>query len=83
MKDAIIQACKEIIELKLKAVDQYIEDVIDPIADVGSPEKLIGKKYKEWTPQDLQMMSMIYGEKLEKYIFNKEYKNLMELEQEA
>jgi hypothetical protein len=82
MKDIIIQACKDVIEFKLKAVDQFIEDVIEPISEVGSPEKLIGKKYEEWTPQDFQMMSTVYGKDLEKYIFNKEYKKVRDLEVE-
>ena len=81
MKDIIVQACKDVIELKLKAVDQFIEDVIEPISEVGSPEKLIGKKYEEWTPQDFRMMSQIYGKDLEKYIFNKEYKTVKDLEE--
>jgi len=81
LKDIIVQACKDVIELKLKAVDQFIEDVIEPISEVGSPEKLIGKKYEEWTPQDFRMMSQIYGKDLEKYIFNKEYKTVKDLEE--
>uniref|UniRef100_A0A6M3IUL9 Uncharacterized protein n=1 Tax=viral metagenome TaxID=1070528 RepID=A0A6M3IUL9_9ZZZZ len=80
MKDVTIKACKEVIELMLKAVDEYIEEVIEPISQIGSPEKLLGKKYEEWTPQDLQMMSQIYGEKLEDFIFKREYEKVKELE---
>lgn len=79
-KDIIVQACKDIVELKLKAIDSFIQDVIEPLEEVGSPEKLIGKPYKQWTPQDLQMMSMIYKDKLDKYIFDKEYLEVIALE---
>jgi len=76
----ITEACKYVVALKLKAVDEYIEKYIEPLLDIGSPEKLIGKPYNEWTPQDFQMLSVIYGDKFEKFIFKKEYESVRELE---
>jgi len=76
----ITDACKYVIELKMKAVDEFIEKYVEPLLDIGSPEKLIGKPYNEWTPQDFQMLSMIYGDKFEKFIFKKEYESVLEEE---
>lgn len=83
MKDMIARACKEVIALKLAAVDRFIEEVIEPVAEIGSPEKLIGKKYDDWTPQDKMMMSQVYGGELEGFIFDKEYEKVLGLEQEV
>lgn len=78
----LTQAVKNVIDIKLKAIDVFIETYVEPLLDVGNPEKLIGKKYEEWTPQDLQYLSQIYGEKLEDYIFKKSYKEVKKLEEE-
>jgi len=51
----------EVIELKLKVADEFVESVIEPLANIGSPEKLINKPYETWTRQDLQMLASIYG----------------------
>lgn len=79
------KAADEIIVLKMKVIDEYINEMIIPLEQVGSPEALIGKKYKNWTPQDLQMLSNVYGPSdgtpLGKLIFNKEYEYLKKLEQ--
>ena len=73
--------------MKMDVVDEYIKDIIDKIGDIGSPEKLIGKKYEEWTPEDLQRLAGVYGEgddtPLAKLIFNKEYEKVKALEVEA
>lgn len=82
MKDtSLTESVKDIIKLKLEVVDEFIKDYIEPLLDVGSPENLIGKKYEEWTPQDLQMLSQIYGDKLNDFIFNKAYKEVRVMEQ--
>ncbi len=84
-KSTFTEAVDEIIKLKMDIADEYIEDVIDAIGDVGSPEKLIGKKYEEFTPQDLQLLAGIYGDSpdspLTKLIFNKEYEKVKALEE--
>ena len=81
----LTEAVEEIVKLKMDAVDAYIEEVVDVIDNVGNPEKLIGKPYAMWTPQDLQMLTTIYGtgqfSPLQKVIFNREYEHLKELEQ--
>lgn len=79
------QAVDKLIERKMKALDIVIEEMLEPIGDVGSPEKLIGKPYEEWTQGDLQLLSSIYGTQepnpLSDLIFRKAYENLMELEE--
>jgi len=83
-KTPFTNAIEEVVELKLKAADEYIDEVVEQIGDVGSPEKLIGKRYEEWTPQDLQMLSQIYGMEepspLSELIFRKSYKEVKEME---
>ena len=77
----------DIIKMKMEVVDEYINDIVDEIGDIGSPEKLIGKKYETWTPEDLQRLAGVYGQgddtPLAKLIFNKEYEKVKALETEA
>jgi len=76
---------QEVIDLKLKAADAFIEEIIEPLEKVGSPESLIGKKYEEWTPLDFQLLGQVYGQEddtpLAKLIFNKSYKEVKDLEE--
>lgn len=74
----------EVVKLKIKAADEFIEEVIEPLGDVGSPEKLLGKKYEEWTPAERQLLLRIYGagdSPLKKLVFNKQYEEVKELEE--
>jgi hypothetical protein len=70
----------------MAAIDVIIEKYIDPLEDIGNPEKLIGKPYETWTPEDLQSLSKVYGVKepnpLSDFIFNKKYKELQALKAE-
>jgi len=86
MKDEFSKIIDEIIELKVRIADEFIEDVIEPLADIGDPEKLIGKPYEQWTPQDLQMLGSLYGEEpnpLSDLIFKKELKKVQDMEREV
>ncbi len=88
MKDTpFTKAAEEVVALKMRAVDEYIKEIIEPLNQVGSPESLIGKKYEDWTPQDLMMLKNVYGESdespLAKLIFNKEFDKLKKLESEV
>jgi hypothetical protein len=82
-----VKAVDEVIQAQLEVIDEYIKDVVDKIGDIGSPEKLIGKKYEDWTPEDLQRMAGVYGEgdntPLAKLIFTKSYAEVKALEKEA
>ncbi len=71
----------------LAAWSQVYEEDIAPLVDVGNPESVIGKKYEEWTPQDLMMLQGIYGPgtntPLAKFMFKKRYEELKRLEAEV
>ena len=72
-----------LLEAKAEA-DAFIKEFIKPIGDIGNPEKVIGKPYAEWTPQDLMRLKSIYGKdqkRLDKFIFDQAYKDLLELEE--
>ena len=58
------QAIEELISEAMPIVDQFIEEVVDELANVGSPEKVLDKKYEDWTPEDFQKAQFIFGEKL-------------------
>ena len=82
---ALTEAVNDIIEIKLSAIDEFLEEIVEPIENVGNPEKLIGRPYNTWTPEDMQRLITIYGSApdspLQKFIFNREYQHLIELEQ--
>lgn len=85
-KDEFSKIIDEIIELKVRIADEFIKDVIEPLADIGDPEKLLGKPYEQWTPQDLQMLGSLYGEEpnpLSNLIFKKELEKVKQLEKEV
>ena len=75
------------VEIQLKAIDRFLEEVVEPLADIGNPEKLIGKVYEEWTEQDRQMLKGIYGAEepniLSDFVFNKEYEKVKFAEREV
>jgi hypothetical protein len=83
----LMKAVDEVTALKLKVIDEYIDEIVDVIANIGNPEKLIGKKHEDWTPLDLQLLSQAYGPDdttpLAKLIFSKEYEKVKTLEKEA
>lgn len=86
-KNELTQMIDEVVKMKMDIVDEYIDEVVDAIGDIGSPEKLIGKKYETWTPQDLQLLAGVYGPgddtPLGRLIFDREYNKVKELEKNA
>lgn len=88
MKETTLtKIAQEVIDVKLKAVDEFIEEIIEPLEKIGSPEALIGKKYEEWTPLDRQLLAQIYGQgnetPLTKLIFKKSLEEVQRLESEV
>ncbi len=83
----LTEAIDRVISQKLKAVDAILEQLIEPLGELGNPEKLIGKKYEEWTPEDFQSMAKVYGQvepnPLSNLIFKKEYEKIKVLEAEV
>jgi hypothetical protein len=84
MKNKFDFAVKEVIDLKMEAVDKIVKEIIEPLRVTDNPEELIGKPYETWTAQDLQMLKSIYGEgnntPLTNLIFKKTYERVVELE---
>ncbi|MBE3144772.1 MAG: hypothetical protein IMZ61_12755 [Planctomycetes bacterium] len=83
-KNELTQMIDEVVKMKMDIVDEYIDEVVAAIGEIGSPEKLIGKKYEDWAPADLQTLAGIYGPgdetALGKLIFTKEYEKVKLLE---
>ena len=85
-KTLLTMAVQEIIDLKLSVLDEFIEEVIEPLGEIGNPEKLIGKPYEQWTPAEFQILGQIYGPEpnaLSNLIFKKAYKEVLDLEKEV
>lgn len=72
----------EVLGEDLAILDEFIEEEIEPLLAVGSPEKLLGKKYEEWTPGDFAQAQAIYGEKLDDFIARKKINEMYALESE-
>ena len=74
------------ISVKLKAIDRLIEEKVEPLSDVGNPEKLIKKDYFNWDANDIQLLTKIYGTgentPLTRMIFSKTYEKVRQLEAE-
>lgn len=86
-KDVLDKAANKVVELNMKAIDIYEREFIKPLIDeIKNPEKIIGKKYQEWTPQDLQMLTQVYQatpQILNDFIASKEYDSLVALQMEV
>ena len=82
----LIKATEYVAALKMKAIDLWATQMIEPLANVGNPEKLIKKPYEQWTPEDLAILTKIYGTKepnpLSDLVFKREYARVQELERE-
>lgn len=64
-----------IIEEAKKDADDYIKLNIDPIAKIPNPEKLLGKPYEIWSPEDTEVLKRVYvysPETLQTFINKKE-----------
>lgn len=85
-KAQLSESADKAVSLKMRAIDIVVERMIEPLEDVGNPEKLIGKNFEEWTPEDIGRLTMIYGTRepnpLSNLIFRKKLTEVRELEQE-
>ena len=73
-------AVAKYVELQTKVFQRFEEDFIKPLEDIGSPEKLVGRKYEEWTSEDRKRLIAIYGtdkNPLTDLIFKKDYEGLL------
>ena len=83
VEDDLNSVIAEMIEEDLAILDELVEEEIKPLADLGDPEKLIGKKFEEWTPEDLQLLIQAYGNnpQLEDFLFERGHKDMKEAEE--
>ena len=87
MKDIdFTKMVEKVVALKLETIDKLVEEIVEPLADVGNPEKLIGKPYEQWSAQDLQQLTQIYGSSdnspLSNLVFRKEFEKVKQMEAE-
>jgi len=84
-KDELVATIDQTLGLLLEIADDYIDEIAEELTVVASPEKLIGKPYESWSPNDFNLLSQVYGDgndtPLSKTIFNNEYKRVLELEE--
>lgn len=60
-KDSLTLATERMDAVFAKALARLEAELLEPLADVGSPEKVIGKPYEDWTPEDMQKAVMVWG----------------------
>jgi hypothetical protein len=85
MKPTVFDRNKErVTDLYQRVMKRYENEVIDQLTKFGDPEKLLGKPYELWTPQDLVLLGQIYGTEpdsiLEKFLAKKAKNRMYELE---
>ncbi len=82
----LTKAIAKVVDLKMQSIDRIVKDLVEPLEAVGNPEQLIKKAYDRWTPEDLQLLTKIYGTgdktPLTNLIFNREYAKVKQLEVE-
>lgn len=82
----LVAAIDHNVQAKMKAIDLLVHRLIEPLGDLGNPEKLIGKNYETWTEDDLIKLGKIYGENskvLNNFIGKKEIEEMFRLEAEV
>ncbi len=56
-----MEIVEELIQEELEILDEVIAEEVEVLDHMGNPEKLIGKPYDAWTPEDIQTLAMVYG----------------------
>lgn len=86
-ENSLTKAVEKVVKLYDKAIDGYLQSLVEPLEKVGNPERLINKKFEDWTSQDLEVLASIYGANepniLSNFIFNKKLKQVEQLEAEV
>ena len=60
---------------------EYLKEIDEMIQIAKNPEKLLGKKFKQMTPEDLTMLHTIMGEqKFDEWYVDKELPRVQKLE---
>jgi hypothetical protein len=79
----LTQAISDVIEEDIPIWEQFFDEYIAPLGVVGTPEAVLGKKYEEWTPQDIQVAASIFPDEIEDFLAKKMTAELYELEKEV
>ena len=84
--DELNKSIDETVTLILNVADAYLGEIEEQLEVTRSPEKLLGKPYEQFTEQDFQILSQVYGEEepnpLSELIFKKSYEQVLALEEE-
>jgi hypothetical protein len=82
-KSELVEIIEETIDEVIKATLEVFHEQMDDLLDFGSPAKVIGKPYEQWTGDELMKARAIFGTKLEDYIADKEVNELLQMEREV
>ncbi|MFA5379622.1 MAG: hypothetical protein WC455_27940 [Dehalococcoidia bacterium] len=82
-KAELVELIQECIDESIEAAIEVFNEEIAPLLDFGSPAKVIGKPYEQWTGDELMKARAIFGTKLEDYIADKEVNELLQMEREV
>ena len=87
MCDTVLtKAIDRYVALEMRVIDRFNKEFIEPLGALGNPERLVGKKYEEWMPEDFQGLSRIAGPEpnfVSRFIAKKEIAKLEALEAEV
>uniref|UniRef100_A0A6H1ZH04 Uncharacterized protein n=1 Tax=viral metagenome TaxID=1070528 RepID=A0A6H1ZH04_9ZZZZ len=73
------------VEKQIRYVDIWVEREVDTILDLHNPEKLLGKKFEDWTPYDMQLLAQVYSgdmDTLNNFVAKKSIKQMHALEED-
>ena len=71
----------EVNELMISAAREVFAELGETLQNPKNPEKLIGKKFEQMTPQDLETLHTIMGEqKFDEWYVDKELPRVQKLE---
>ena len=83
-KKLFLKAIDRVIELKLKAADIFIKEMVEVLGDIGTPEQVVGKKYADWTMEDMAILQTVFPpEELNAFIAKRAIAQVKKLEEEV
>ena len=75
----------KVLERKLRVMEKYVEEKLQPLFDIGKPEEVIGKPYSQWTPEDRQKFDVLFkdNEYAQHWVFKMDKKKTLQEEEEV
>ena len=86
MTTTIQQAIDKYIKLETEVAKQFMERYVEPIELVANPEKLMGRPFETWSPQDHMFLRTVYGKEPNAYselVLTKEIQEVQALNEET